>query len=485
MAFMFGFRKKSAEKSSRRGLSRLGKFFAVLSVVAVLAGAQMSVKPQKAEAFSVCIPCMYCGLPDILVAAIIVYIIKEIFAAIIEENIEDHINGEKVWIVQDFFRKYWVKGLAELTRFLSVSGIYQVEMVGTFFDAKNQLETKRLFNQMVVEAHKDYHPSEGICAFGTNTRSLASTEQRSVVTKSLLSKRSLARHLASQGTLGEAGLENEIAVRWQKFVRTNCDPNDNAPFATTTSAAPSGLSGLALACDRDGPGGSTASGAVTYDRKNRDIDFTRLIETPRTLTLNFADVHPPASVPADEEDVLSMSMNLYGHQPTVTSLSRKALQTEEAQNLYMALRSVIAKRSVAQNSFNAIVAIKSAGTAPVAPAGNVSHFMAAAFRDMMPPTTTEAEIYAILGENPSYFAQLEFLSKKLYQSPKFFADLYDKPVNVERKSVAMKAVELMLDRALYESELRQEMVLSVLLSSELNVLHRKTNRDLVDTKGSQ
>ena len=39
--------------------------------------------------------------------------------------------------------------------------------------------------------------------------------------------------------------------------------------------------------------------------------------------------------------------------------------------------------------------------------------------------------------------------------------------------MAMKAVDLMLDRALFESELRQEMLLSVMLSTELKKRKRR------------
>lgn len=67
----------------------------------------------------------------------------------------------------------------------------------------------------------------------------------------------------------------------------------------------------------------------------------------------------------------------------------------------------------------------------------------------------------------SHFAQLEILAKKIYQNPNFYAGLYDTPANIKRKSAALKAIELMLDRAIYESQLRQEMSMSVLLSTRL------------------
>ena len=88
-----------------------------------------------------------------------------------------------------------------------------------------------------------------------------------------------------------------------------------------------------------------------------------------------------------------------------------------------------------------------------------------------------------LGEQPSYYAQLEVLAKKIYQNPDFFAGLYDSPANVARKGVAMKAIELMLDRAIYESQIRQEMLTSVLFSAKLRPAIREVNRDLAGSGG--
>ncbi len=97
----------------------------------------------------------------------------------------------------------------------------------------------------------------------------------------------------------------------------------------------------------------------------------------------------------------------------------------------------------------------------------------------------EEEIAEYLGDPanepeayPSYYAQLELLAKKIYQNPDFYANLYDKPANVARKSVALKAIDLMLDRAIYESQLRQEMSMSVLLSSRLRKQFKDAQKDL-------
>src|SRR5690606_24858080 len=73
------------------------------------------------------------------------------------------------------------------------------------------------------------------------------------------------------------------------------------------------------------------------------------------------------------------------------------------------------------------------------------------------------DIEKMLGKHPSYFAQMELLTKKAFQNPVFYTDLYDKPANIDRKGAALQALGLMQDRDMYESLLRSEAVLSVLL----------------------
>ena len=81
---------------------------------------------------------------------------------------------------------------------------------------------------------------------------------------------------------------------------------------------------------------------------------------------------------------------------------------------------------------------------------------------------SDAEIPQYLGEHPSYHAQMEVLTRKLYQNPTFYTELYDKPTNVERKAVSMQAIELMQRRDIYRSMLRSEAILSVMLETALS-----------------
>jgi hypothetical protein len=55
------------------------------------------------------------------------------------------------------------------------------------------------------------------------------------------------------------------------------------------------------------------------------------------------------------------------------------------------------------------------------------------------------------------------LTKKVYQQPEFYTNLYDAPANVERKSAAIHAIKLIQDMDKFNSVLRSEQNLSVLL----------------------
>ena len=141
----------------------------------------------------------------------------------------------------------------------------------------------------------------------------------------------------------------------------------------------------------------------------------------------------------------------------------KRNRTAEA---YMELRSTVAKSSVAENSFNAILALKSEGT-------NGAYSFLEAYLEELGVDDADGdgnvsdEIQDMLGQNPSYYAQMEILTKKAYQSAKFYTNLYDKPANVKRKEVAMQAIGLIQKFDLLKSYLRTESSLSVLL--ELSV----------------
>ncbi|MCB1592668.1 MAG: hypothetical protein KDI90_09480 [Alphaproteobacteria bacterium] len=409
----------------------------------------------------------------------------------LEENTKDEFDDDleayQDWLIEELFEDEIVPAMADMTTQMNAVAMQQMNIIGAFMDADIQMDTMRLFQQLQAEAHKDYRPSDDFCWFGTNVRSMAHSERRSKHNAIALSASGLARQLGNANQSAAVNVEQDLRGRWAQFVDTYCDTHDNNwnfPSALPSPGPSYGqLTGLEFACDHDAnfPGGG-AKGAVNPWRTNLDLDYTRLIEEPRTLEVDFS----VAARTDDEEDVTAMSRNLFGHQVLTRDLSRLKLESVNGRKLYLALRSVAAKRSVAQYSFDSIVGLKSQGTgAALIPLGQTRQYLGAIFKELMPNGAPDAEIYELMGEEPSYYSQLEIMSKKLYQNPDFYANLYDTPANVKRKYVAMQAIELMLDRAIYESQIRKEMVISVLLSSKLRAPFRNANKQLVNATGAR
>ncbi len=366
------------------------------------------------------------------------------------EHITDEWIAHRNWIIQEFWEIKLLPALMLMTEQLTVAAMHQVQIIGTFFDAKHQLETQRLFQQLAAQAHKDYHPSEGMCTFGTGMRSLAASDRNTEFTAEVLSARALARQ-TRQGDVASSPAGADRRSRFAQFIKTYCNPTDNAGT-------------LSALC---GQGGKP-------NRRNRDINFTATLDLPITLEVDMTKGADGGSADTnDAEDLFALASNLYGHEvppivPKIAISLDKNNMPSEGANLLSDVRAIIAKRSVAYNSFAALAAQKAMGEKEVQP------YLYALLKEMGVP---EEDIESMLGERPSYYAQMEVLTKKIYQNPNFYTDLYDKPANVKRKEVAMQAIDLMQKRDMFRSLLRAEANLSVILETALTDEQRKlTNR---------
>ena len=369
------------------------------------------------------------------------------------DRIRAHVTSEfeayRFWFVNDMFKQNILPALQLMTNQLTSVLMMQVTAVGQFFDAKHQLETQRIFQTLTAEAHKDYHPSEGLCEFGTNIRSLASSERKSDFTHKALAARGMQRQLSNGGGVSQTGVLSDKESRIKNFIRDYCDPTDNG-------------NGFNRFCS------GTSSTAV---RRNKDINYSQTIENKLTLNIDLSDT----STTDDEKDVMALSANLFAHDvlPTIAAreLSSDSNDALLAANTYLDIRAIAAKRSVAQNSFGAITALKSSGAPGSAPY---------LYRLMVDLGVRNNELEELLGANPSYFAQMEVLTKNIYQNPDFYTNLYDKPVNVERKGAVLQAIALMQDRDTFDSLIRSEAALATLLETLLQKEHRRVSAKLTD-----
>ena len=77
---------------------------------------------------------------------------------------------------------------------------------------------------------------------------------------------------------------------------------------------------------------------------------------------------------------------------------------------------------------------------------------------------------------------MELLTKKIYQRPDFYTNLYDKPANVDRIRASMRSIGLMQKWDMFNSRLRSEMLLSVAAELELAKEQDRLQRQMPERK---
>ena len=335
--------------------------------------------------------------------------------------------------LSDAIKNTYVAALMLMTSQLTTTMMQQIQAIGTFFDAKHQLETQRLMQQRYNDAHKDYHPSLQMCEMGTFVRNLADSEKRTELTQMAMSRAMLDRELAT-GDVKTVEKASDEDTRLKAYIDKFCNTEDNA----RNNKKLCGSSGDA-------------------EQINADINFTQTIDAPLTIPLNMMDT----DTTKQEENLFAFLDYIFMHDrfPWTSKSKTKLFPFIKP---YQEMRSLIAMRSVAQNSFSYIIGQKTEG--PDKPEETIAPFMKALMREM---GMEDDDIEERIGKNPSYFAQMEVLTKKIYQHPEFMSNLYDKPANVKRLRAAMTAIKLMQDRDIHEAMMRREMLLSVLLELQL------------------
>lgn len=327
-------------------------------------------------------------------------------------------------------------------------------MVGGFIDGKNAMTAQTALQKLNAGTVKDYLPSDQICRFGTLSRSLANSQDKSRTVQIGLMEYFQGRQLMKQNMVaGYAGRDGttigrsaDKTARWAQLTKTFCNKSDS-----NQSLDGSVSSSAQQKCEA---GGDT--------QLNFDVNSTRTLFGPETLDITFSDT--TQTLTPDETGVMALGANIYAHDLPAnlgkSDFSAMASNADDAQmRKLFDFRSVIAKRSVAANSFASIAAMKAKGGA------ESKEYLEAVAKELGLSSTEDLK--EAVGDNPSYYAQMEFLTKRLYQTPLFYANLYDSPGNVERQQSAIKAISLMQDRDMYESLRRSEMLLSTWLEMKV------------------
>lgn len=351
----------------------------------------------------------------------------------------------------DSLKETYVEAFREMTTEFSVVMMLQAKIFGTFLDAENQLDVQREFQVLRAEANKDYQPSEQMCQFGTFVRSIAKTEQKVAYEKRAINSILMAAYTGQEHSSTAEGYSTDIQSRVAQFRQSFCDMQDNNAQ----------LAGL---CDHDQNAGGGA-GATDEKRISKDIDYAKTLWGPLTVNVSFRDAPNPGS---DEADILALARNLYWPQALEPGLAQdlpgQALDYSNARRLF-------AVGNVAHNTFSNIVAMKAQSESGIG-AQSGWNYMKSLLRNFGLP---DSDIHGLMGAYPSYYAQMEVLTKKIYQGPDFYTNLYDKPANVKRIGASMDAIKLMQGRDMLEAALRREMLTSMLVEDALKTEEKALN----------
>lgn len=348
------------------------------------------------------------------------------------EKITQEMNKFKQWMSGEWWNNSVKPAMQQYTDDSRNMFITEALVIGAFLDGENTLGSLRTIQELNAEALKNYQVSDAICKFGTLSRSLAASESKAKAARTVLSQRLQARQLGRAGMDSAAGDYEDYQTRWGQYLNNEC----------VKSSYGGGMDGLC----------KSSSG------QNRDINFTKLMSGNGTL--NF-DATSSSALGSDSDSLALLSDNLYANKiiERIPAYKLKNSDKSDAKSDYMDQRSIVAKRSVAANSFFTIASQKAAGT------GSSAAFMGKVLESL---GMNSASIATSLGSNPSYDAQMEILTKRLYQDPSFYVNLMDTPANVERQYAALQAFGLMQRRDIFETVLRSEMLLSTILELEVS-----------------
>ncbi len=325
--------------------------------------------------------------------------------------------------------------------------LFPIAVIGSFFDGQTFEQTLLSLQKQSAETLETQTISDQICRFGTLSRSLAKSED-----KARLVQLSLAAAMMNRQTLHE----NMNAAFEEGTGRTMGRGADKAGRIALVKT---------VFCDPKDAGGGTKSWCQSTSEadRNRDIDTFRSFYAPQTLDIDFSQ-ELELKETADERNLFALASNLFAHDlpANLVKSDLDALNGADPQaakekiDRLMEFRSLVAKRSVAQNSFATLAAMKAAGS------GSSALYMKEIVRDLGLDDAAQA---AEIGDRPSYNAQMNMLTRTLYQSPSFYANLMESTTNVARQQSAMESIALMQDRDIYDSLRRSEMLLSTLLET--------------------
>lgn len=382
----------------------------------------------------------------------------------IRAHMTDEMIKNRTWMIDELMKVHILPGLMLMTDQLSAVAMAHTFAIGKFFDAKHQMETERIFQQLMAQTHSDYQPSVGLCEIASSSRGLIPAQEKSKIARTALTNRMSDRARRNDGSLSSAGTNSDVLSRFQNFKDTYCNANDNGK-------------GLRFLCK---------DSAALNERKNKDVNITQTLFSEQTINADFVspDSDPAIDNNADGRDILAFSANLFASElnPDIPRLNLATPdgQAKEGAFLYMDLRSIMAKRSVAEDTFSAVVAERVSGSSAKIQDKETDQMLDSIDQSYLKRLVVdlgvaENEIDILLGKYPSYYAQRKVLSSYIFENPKFYTQLYESPANVLRKDTAIKTLSLALEDDFFDRQIETEATLATLLEVMLEDSHSKVS----------
>lgn len=316
----------------------------------------------------------------------------------------------------------WITGAHQLGNQLNQAIQRQTTMIGSFFQSQAQSGSIRAIQEGQAKAARNYLPSEPLCRYGSLSQGLAASDMATTTNKGALMSALQSNEMRSLNTINSSKNPNQTSMG--SFRGSNCDPASG---------------NFALNCKKN----------KSDTRYNKDVDYANAIDTPLTLDASFSE----DAATDVSSDILTMAENLFPSKPANKGPDKEGYINNNSQ-----FRSIQAIRSVAKNTFVSQIAEKSKGSA------GSYEFMN---RLMQSLGLTDANAKYLLGEKPSYYAQMEVLTKKIFQAPAFYINLVDTPSNVKRQKAAIQAIKLQQQNDFAQVVKRREMLLAVLLEMKI------------------
>lgn len=342
--------------------------------------------------------------------------------------VNDEIMSAISFSAADYDATY-VGGLKKMADEARKTVLLNMSLLGAFLDGRNLNDTLRSLQVSTIQTLINYTPSNSVCTFGTLSRSMVKADANARANQMAFSKIMMDRNNQKASTV-YAKANNGAFAMIEDFKIKYCNKKTNGGFL-------------------DGYCQNSAVDTL-YDR---DVDFTRVFDVPLTLDADFTD----NTMTDHKQSIIALFTNLSKTDPIMGS-SQKDWNPQDDSIMAQDVRSLWSMRNISNNSFAALVSEKV--KTPSTSATHMNNILIKLGLDATDATK-------LLGSNPSYFAQMEVMTKKLFQDPSFYANLYDSEANIDRQRVAMKAIELQQERDFLESLRRREMLLSVLLNAKL------------------